>query len=110
MSENRLKTGGPNRKAPRSAFKPGQSGNPGGRPKLPPEVVEVRELARQHTLTAIQAIIDVAKNAKMPAAARVSAANAILDRGWGKPAQPLEGANGKALFPEKLLIELGFGK
>ena len=25
-----------------------------------------------------------------PPAARVSAANSILDRGWGKPAQPIE--------------------
>jgi len=26
-----------------------------------------------------------------PPAARVSAASAILDRGWGKPAQPVDG-------------------
>lgn len=26
-----------------------------------------------------------------PPAARVSAANSILDRGWGKPAQPVDG-------------------
>ena len=31
------------------------------------------------------------------AAARVSAANAILDRGWGKAAQPLEDGDGGAL-------------
>ena len=34
-----------------SKFKPGQSGNPGGRPK---GFAEVRELAREHTVAAIE--------------------------------------------------------
>lgn len=33
MPENRLKT-----QIPKSAFKPGQSGNPGGRPKMDPDL------------------------------------------------------------------------
>lgn len=39
MSENRRRTG--KRKAPPTAFKPGQSGNPGGRPKMDPDVKRV---------------------------------------------------------------------
>jgi hypothetical protein len=31
------------------------------------------------------------ENGKAPAAAKVSAATAILDRGWGKPAQLIAG-------------------
>jgi len=32
-------------------------------------------------------LVDIARNTKAPAAARVSAAQAILDRGYGKPTQ-----------------------
>ena len=39
-----------------SSFKPGESGNPGGRPKV---VAEVRELARQHTAAAIQTLASI---------------------------------------------------
>lgn len=37
---------------------------------------------------------------KSPAAARVSAAVALLDRGWGKPQQPLTGEDGGAIKVE----------
>ncbi len=65
-------------------FKPGQSGNPGGRPKA---VAEVQALARQHTAEAIETLATIMRHKGAPAAARVSAANAIIDRGYGKPAQ-----------------------
>lgn len=84
--ENRQKTG----KATSTSFKPGKSGNPGGRPKLPPEIVELRALAREHTKPAVEAIIAVMKNKKAPAGARVTAAAEILDRGWGRAAQTVE--------------------
>jgi Family of unknown function (DUF5681) len=62
-------------------FKKGQSGNPGGRPRA---VGHVREIARQHTTAAVATLVSVMKNPKSPAA-RVAAANAILDRGYGRP-------------------------
>ena len=43
------------------------------------------ELAKDHTLDALLTLVDVAKNGRSDAA-RVSAANALLDRGYGKPA------------------------
>ena len=43
------------------------------------------ELAKAHTGEALSTLLDVARNGRTDAA-RVSAANAILDRGYGKPA------------------------
>ena len=42
------------------------------------------EIARSHTEQAIYTLVDITKNGRTDAA-RVSAANAILDRGYGKP-------------------------
>jgi Family of unknown function (DUF5681) len=61
-------------------FKPGQSGNPGGRPK---GLADVTELARQHTEEAIQTLANVMRRGSP--AAKVAAANAILNRAWGEP-------------------------
>ncbi len=69
------------RKLPSTAFKPGQSGNPRGRPKRD---AEVAEMARVHTAEALDTLAAVMRNTKAPASARVMAANAILDRGHGK--------------------------
>jgi hypothetical protein len=79
-----------NRKKPRGRpFQKGNSANPGGRPKLPEDVKHVREMARQFTAEAVGALVSVMANGSGPA--RVAAANALLDRGWGKAAQPVDG-------------------
>jgi hypothetical protein len=72
-------------------FKKGRSGNPGGRPKV---VAEVRELARAHTGEAVATLVSIMTNPKCAPAARVSAANALLDRGYGKPLQHITGEGG----------------
>ncbi len=54
-------------------------------------IAEIRSLARGHTETAINVLVGVMNQSEAPPAARVAAANSILDRGWGKPAQPLTG-------------------
>jgi len=64
----------------------GQSGNPGGRPKV---VGEIRDLARQHTATAIDTLVQVCKSGESESA-RVAAAQVLLDRGWGRPLQMTE--------------------
>ena len=67
-------------------FKKGQSGNPGGRPRV---IGEIRDLARQHTEAALKALAEIVANEKCPPAARVAAATAILDRGYGRAPQSL---------------------
>ena len=69
-------------------FQPGQSGNPSGRPK---ECAEVKALARQHTEQAIAVLASIMLNEDAKETARVAAASALLDRGYGKPAQALVG-------------------
>lgn len=63
-------------------FRPGKSGNPGGRPK---DIGRVKELARGHTEEAIATLAAIMRNDKEPSAARVRAAEAMLDRAWGRP-------------------------
>lgn len=73
------------RKTPSTAFKKGQSGNPGGRPKV---AGHVKELARQYTAEAVEALVATLREEK--GSARVAAAQALLDRGYGKPTQHVE--------------------
>jgi hypothetical protein len=67
-------------------FPKGVSGNPGGRPKV---LGDVQELARHKSPEAITTLANIMLDEKAPPAARVAAANALLDRGYGKPTQPI---------------------
>jgi hypothetical protein len=49
---------------------------------------------RAQTDLAIRTLTGVCGSKAAPAAASVSAAQALLDRGWGKPAQPHTGEDG----------------
>jgi hypothetical protein len=65
-------------------WKPGVSGNPGGR--RDPARISVTELAKTHTEAAIMALVASLKDPK----SRVPAATALLNRGWGMPRQHIE--------------------
>lgn len=52
--------------------------------------IDIRSLARSHTEMAIKTLAGIAQNGEQEAA-RVRAAEALLDRGWGKPTQPVDG-------------------
>lgn len=67
------------------AFKKGKSGNPGGRPK---EAPEVKELARTFAAEAIETLAKHMRGDDVRTS--VAAAQALLDRGFGKPSQALE--------------------
>ena len=81
-------TDAPTRNA-KGHFLPGYTPNPGGRPKA---VVEVQKLAQEQTVDSIKALVRVRDDENAPLAAVVAAATALLDRGWGKPTQPVEHA------------------
>lgn len=66
-------------------FQKGKSGNPGGRRKAD---VQIKELARKHTAAAVSTLVKALK-AKAERT-RVAAAEALLDRGWGKATQHIE--------------------
>jgi hypothetical protein len=69
------------------AFKKGVSGNPGGRPKI---MAPIRDLARAHSVAAIEALASIVQDIDAPPAARVAAATALLDRAYGKPTVHVE--------------------
>jgi hypothetical protein len=60
-------------------------------------LIEIRSLARSHTRTALRVLVGIMRSDDATPAARLSAANAILDRGWGKAAQPIEGGEDGAV-------------
>ena len=66
-------------------FRPGQSGNPGGRPKLEGDV---RALAQQHGRAALERLVQLMGSDNERVA--VVAAQAVLDRAYGKPPQGLQ--------------------
>ena len=48
-------------------------------------MADVRELARAHTTSAMNALVQIVEDENAPAAVRVASANSLLDRGYGKP-------------------------
>ena len=73
MPENRTKTG---------KFKAGQSGNPGGRPKIPEDVKEATRAACPKAVAVLVELLDDKKPL-----VRLEAAKTLLDRGYGKAVQ-----------------------
>ena len=72
-------------------FAPGQSGNPSGRPKQDPAI---KEAARAHADKAIA--VFVANLDDEDPKVRHKAAEALLDRGFGKPATVVVGEEGSS--------------
>jgi hypothetical protein len=67
---------------------PGQrSINPKGRP---PAIRDLKEAAKAHTRQALNTLVSVMNDSEAPQASRITAAVALLDRGWGKPQQNIE--------------------
>jgi hypothetical protein len=85
-------------------FVKGQSGNPAGRPKAPPllpqyapdlTVADRRPVpnlvveARKYSALAVDTLVELTKDS-YPGSTRYAAATALLDRGYGRPAQSLD--------------------
>ena len=72
----------PRKRGPGRPFQKGTSGNPAGRPPLPSDF-KARAVA--YATDALDVLHAIAIDSGKPAAARVSAASAIIDRAHGKP-------------------------
>jgi len=70
----------------RGGFRPGAGRKPGSKPPPAEAKRSLSELARELTDEAIETLRSVMRSGQSEAA-RVAAANAVLDRGYGKPPQ-----------------------
>jgi hypothetical protein len=97
MAANSAASASGRRRGPGRPFGKGTSGNPNGRPRV---VFEIRELARQYGPAAIAKLAELSGLAPgTPAeaeATQVAALKELLDRGYGKAAQPLSGEDGNS--------------
>ena len=82
ISDSRQKT---DRKLPRTAFKPGQSGNPSGRPKENPEAKEILKAATVEAAKKLVGLLE-SKNEKIVLTASIE----ILNRTQGKPRESVD--------------------
>jgi hypothetical protein len=70
-------------------FQKGVSGNPGGRPKIE-NAAEMREALQLLAPRAIEVLGEIMDSEESAPSARLAAAQAILDRCYGKPTQAID--------------------
>lgn len=92
MSDNRQGTEKPKRKAPKTAFTKGKSGNPGGRPAKTVEELDLIAACKEKTPEALGVILHV-MNFGEQEKNRMMAAQSIIERAYGKPVQPQDVAH-----------------
>lgn len=85
MAQNNEKTAKPRGKP----FVKGQTGNPGGRPVKTPEELNLIAACKEVAPEALQVIASIMRNGEAEKN-RLSAAQAILERGYGKAMQQVE--------------------
>ena len=102
------------KKRPRGRpFKPGQSGNPGGKVKkeVAVAIMDMRQMARSYTAEALDKLVQLMRGEvkvgdkvhPVPVQTQGWAAAELIDRGWGRAPQGLEvtGANGGPIEVEE---------
>jgi hypothetical protein len=86
---------------PTAKFRPGQSGNPGGRPKT---TALLRQLAQDQAEANVRALVEIRDNKRASASARIAAIRELFDRGFGKAIQTVDG-KADLLLPVHFVIE-----
>ena len=76
------------RRGPGKPFAKGQSGNPGGRKAVPQEV---KEMLKAATTDAAKLLINTISDDQAKLDIRIRCAEVVLDRVYGKAAQPIDG-------------------
>jgi hypothetical protein len=71
------------------AFAKGQSGNPGGRPARTQEELDLIQACKAKTPRALEVLDKIMENGEKDRD-RLTAALAIIERGYGKPVQPTD--------------------
>ena len=72
----------------RGRFVKGESGNPGGRPKVPDEV---KTILKGATVQAAQLLVETITSEEASYSMRLDAAKEVLNRVYGKSPQPIDG-------------------
>jgi len=83
-------------------FKPGQSGNPGGRKKVPEDVKKLLEAAAPG---AIKYMIETLQDEEVNKSVRLECAKTLLDRAYGKAQQAVD-LDSNSIIEIKLSNEL----
>lgn len=86
---------------PKGGARPGAGRPKGARDRATQsQKASIEERARQHADAALAALAEVVADESAPHSAKVSAATALLDRGYGKPRQAVEtsGPDGGAIL------------
>lgn len=89
--------------AGRGGARPGAGRKPG---KVGKAKKELAEKAKEHAEAALKTLVDIATDKSKPAAARVSAATSLLDRGYGKPPQSIDHSSEDGTMTPPTRIEL----
>lgn len=107
-----------NKRKPRDLTLPDRwqrSGNPPGRIRGDRDVrqlmqadglsptTHIRHLARPYSPEALEVLVEIMRDTDAPPAARIVAANGVLDRAWGKPKETLELDTGPDAETRKVL-------
>lgn len=85
-----MATDNPGNRSKTGKFNKGVSGNPNGRPKTPQEF---KDIVRANTVKAINTLITIMDDPDAKDADRIKASELIIDRAYGKAAQPIVGDN-----------------
>lgn len=85
-----------------TSFKPGQSGNPGGRPKLTDHVREARRLCEEFSAEAMLMLMEITRDLPKDSSLKCQNLQYLINQAAGAPRQRQEitGEDGKSLIPE----------